>query len=40
LEDTFQQFVQFSLQNQKNIESFIKNLEVHLGQLPKEMENC
>ncbi|XP_020205130.1 uncharacterized protein LOC109790395 [Cajanus cajan] len=37
LEDTLQQFMQLSLQNQKNTDASIKNLEVQVGQLAKQL---
>nr|KYP37352.1 hypothetical protein KK1_041445 [Cajanus cajan] len=37
LEDTLQQFMQLSLQNQKNTNASIKNLEVQVGQLAKQL---
>ena len=37
LEDTLTQFMQVSLSNHKNTESSIKNLEVQVGQLAKQL---
>ena len=37
LEDTLTQFMQVSISNHKSIESTIKNLEVQVGQLAKEL---
>ncbi|XP_020203761.1 uncharacterized protein LOC109789258 [Cajanus cajan] len=37
LEDTLQQFMQLSLQNQKNTDASFKNLEVQVGQLAKQL---
>jgi len=37
LEDTFQKFIQFSIQNQNNIETSINKSEVQVGQLEKEL---
>ncbi|XP_020208527.1 uncharacterized protein LOC109793466 [Cajanus cajan] len=37
LEDTLNQFMQVSMKNQKNIEASIKNLEVQVGQLAKQL---
>jgi len=34
-----QQFMQMSIQNQKNIDASIKNLEVQVGQLAKQVVN-
>ncbi|XP_027936376.1 uncharacterized protein LOC114191404 [Vigna unguiculata] len=37
LEDMMQQFLQMSIQNQKNTDASIKNLEVQVGQLAKQL---
>nr|KYP52787.1 hypothetical protein KK1_025322 [Cajanus cajan] len=37
LEDTLNQFMHVSMNNQKNIEASIKNLEVQVGQLAKQL---
>jgi len=37
LEDMMQQFMQMSIQNQKNTDASIKNLEVQVGQLAKQL---
>nr|KYP56300.1 hypothetical protein KK1_002537 [Cajanus cajan] len=37
LEDTLNQFMQVSMNNQKNTEASIKNLEVQVGQLAKQL---
>ena len=37
MEDTLTQFMQVSIINQKNIDAFIKNLEVQVGQLTKQL---
>ncbi|XP_028220235.1 uncharacterized protein LOC114401853 [Glycine soja] len=37
MEDTLNQFMQVSISNQKNIDASIKNLEVQVGQLEKQM---
>ena len=37
LEDTLTQFMQVSISNHKSTESTIKNLEVQVGQLAKEL---
>jgi len=37
LEETLAQFMQVSMSNQKSIESAIKNLEVQVGQLAKQL---
>jgi len=37
LEETLAQFMQVSMSNQKNTESAIKNLEVQVGQLAKQL---
>ncbi|XP_017428892.1 uncharacterized protein LOC108336962 [Vigna angularis] len=39
LEETLQMFMQQSIQNQKNIDASIKNLEVQVGQLVKQLTN-
>jgi len=39
LEDMMQQFMQMSIQNQKNTDASIKNLEVQVGQLAKQVAN-
>jgi len=39
IEDTFQQFMQLSPQNQKNTNTSINNLQLQLGQLAKKMTN-
>ncbi|KAG2390576.1 uncharacterized protein HKW66_Vig0220180 [Vigna angularis] len=39
LEDTLQMFMQQSIQNQKNTDASIKNLEVQVGQLAKQLAN-
>ena len=35
--DSLTQFMQMSITNQKNIDASIKNLEVHVGQLAKQL---
>jgi len=37
LEDTLEKFMQASLTNQKNIETSIRNLEIQVGQLAKQL---
>ena len=37
IEDTLNQFIQVSISNQKNINASIKNLEVQVGKLAKQM---
>ena len=37
MEDTLTQFMQMSIINQKNIDASIKNLEVQVGQLEKQL---
>jgi len=37
MEDTLTQFMQVSISNQKNIDASIKNLEVQVGQLAKQL---
>ncbi|KAG2381148.1 uncharacterized protein HKW66_Vig0254650 [Vigna angularis] len=39
LEDALQMFIQQSIQNQKNTDASIKNLEVQVGQLAKQLAN-
>ncbi|XP_017441057.1 uncharacterized protein LOC108346488 [Vigna angularis] len=39
LEETLQMFMQQSIQNQKNTDASIKNLEVQVGQLAKQLAN-
>jgi len=37
MEDTLNQFMQVSISNQKNTDASIKNLEVQVGQLAKQL---
>ncbi|XP_020203724.1 uncharacterized protein LOC109789229 [Cajanus cajan] len=37
LEDTLQKFMQLSMSNQKNIDASIKNLEIQVGQIAKQL---
>nr|KYP77134.1 hypothetical protein KK1_021406 [Cajanus cajan] len=37
VEDTLQQFMQLSMSNQKNIDASIKNLEIQVGQIAKQL---
>ena len=37
MKDTLTQFMQVSISNQKNIDASIKNLEVQVGQLAKQL---
>ncbi|XP_057426284.1 uncharacterized protein LOC130719689 [Lotus japonicus] len=39
LEDTLTQFMQVSISNQKNTDAFIKNLEVQVGQMAKQLSH-
>nr|KYP35611.1 hypothetical protein KK1_043343 [Cajanus cajan] len=37
LEDTLQQFMKLSMSNQKNTDASIKNLEIQVGQIAKQL---
>jgi len=37
MEDTLTHFMQMSITKQKNIDAFVKNLEVRVGQLAKQL---